>query len=124
MNDSYWALSNPPLIHYGTKGMRWGIRRYQNKDGSYTLLGKKRRKELTPEEKVLTKAKTRSRIRSAVAYGFVAAYVGYTIHNINMVNSNTKTVSKTDSVIKQFSSTPASTYEKSWADYAWEEVMK
>lgn len=30
------------LYHYGIKGMRWGIRRYQNEDGSYTSAGKKR----------------------------------------------------------------------------------
>lgn len=30
------------LIHSGTKGMKWGVRRYQNKDGSLTPLGKKR----------------------------------------------------------------------------------
>lgn len=30
------------LYHYGVKGMKWGIRRYQNKDGSLTAAGKKR----------------------------------------------------------------------------------
>lgn len=30
------------LYHHGTKGMKWGIRRYQNPDGSLTELGKKR----------------------------------------------------------------------------------
>ena len=30
------------LYHHGTKGMKWGIRRYQNKDGSLTPVGKKR----------------------------------------------------------------------------------
>lgn len=30
------------LIHYGVKGMKWGVRRYQNKDGSLTPAGKKR----------------------------------------------------------------------------------
>lgn len=30
------------LVHHGVKGMRWGVRRYQNKDGSLTPLGKKR----------------------------------------------------------------------------------
>ena len=32
------------LIHSGTKGMKWGERRYQYSDGSYTELGKLRRR--------------------------------------------------------------------------------
>ena len=30
------------LYHAGVKGMRWGVRRYQNKDGSLTPAGRKR----------------------------------------------------------------------------------
>lgn len=30
------------LYHHGIKGMKWGVRRYQNKDGSLTAAGKKR----------------------------------------------------------------------------------
>ena len=30
------------LYHHGIKGMKWGVRRYQNKDGSLTGKGKKR----------------------------------------------------------------------------------
>ena len=30
------------LKHHGIKGQRWGIRRYQNADGSLTPLGKKK----------------------------------------------------------------------------------
>ena len=36
-------MVNNELYHFGTKGMRWGVRRYQNKDGSLTKLGKRRR---------------------------------------------------------------------------------
>ena len=30
------------LKHHGVKGMKWGVRRYQNKDGTLTNAGKKR----------------------------------------------------------------------------------
>lgn len=43
MND---FLSHSFLCHYGIKGMKWGVRRYQNPDGSLTALGKKRYRRL------------------------------------------------------------------------------
>lgn len=33
------------LMHYGILGMKWGVRRYQNKDGSLTNAGKRRNTE-------------------------------------------------------------------------------
>lgn len=35
-------MENRGLTHSGIKGMKWGVRRYQNKDGSLTPAGKKR----------------------------------------------------------------------------------
>ena len=34
-------ISDSELLHYGIKGMRWGIRRYQNPDSSLTPAGRK-----------------------------------------------------------------------------------
>jgi len=39
---SYYVLYQEPyLMHHGVKGMKWGVRRYQNKDGSLTSAGKR-----------------------------------------------------------------------------------
>lgn len=38
----YRVVSADDICHHGIKGMRWGVRRYQNKDGSLTAAGKKR----------------------------------------------------------------------------------
>lgn len=35
-------MSNNELMHHGIIGMKWGVRRFQNKDGSLTYAGKKR----------------------------------------------------------------------------------
>lgn len=35
-------ISNDELYHHGTKGQKWGVRRYQNPDGSLTEAGRKR----------------------------------------------------------------------------------
>ena len=47
------------LIHHGIKGQRWGVRRYQNKDGTYTSLGKSR---LQYRYRTMNASKTRSAV--------------------------------------------------------------
>jgi hypothetical protein len=36
-------VSSVYLAHHGIKGQKWGVRRYQNPDGSYTDEGRRRR---------------------------------------------------------------------------------
>ena len=47
-------MENNYLEHYGIMGMKWGIRRYQYKDGTLTPLGRKRLKKLERERSKLT----------------------------------------------------------------------
>lgn len=50
-------MNNNELAHYGVKGQKWYVRRYQNKDGTLTAAGKKRydkeMEKLKKEEKIL-----------------------------------------------------------------------
>lgn len=62
----YYVCSDE-LRHHGIKGMKWGIRRYQNKDGSLTKAGQKRYNketvDLKSEKKVLrNKLRTQKKI--------------------------------------------------------------
>lgn len=65
MDSNYILGPDGELYHHGTKGMKWGIRRYQNKDGSLTPAGKKRyaQEEAKLKEREHT-IKNRERVRA------------------------------------------------------------
>lgn len=48
------------LVHHGIRGMKWGVRRYQNKDGSLTPAGKKRLQKAQDEYKALSGKKIKT----------------------------------------------------------------
>ena len=47
-------MNSNELMHHGIHGMHWGVRRYQNKDGSLTAAGRKRINQLDSEYQRLT----------------------------------------------------------------------
>lgn len=60
------------LQHFGIKGMKWGVRRYQNKDGSLTPAGKKRYDESDEEREKKEKSK-KTKVKVATAAVATAA---------------------------------------------------
>ena len=52
------------VYHYGVKGMKWGVRRYQNKDGTLTNTGKKR---LIEEQRTKNTAKTQNDVENIIS---------------------------------------------------------
>ena len=81
---NYIIVSNGELYHHGVVGMHWGVRRYQNADGSLKAAGRKRyteggtdsaktskggKKQLTDEERAARNAKIK---KAAIAVGVTA----------------------------------------------------
>lgn len=64
--ENYEINLDDELQHHGTKGMKWGQRLYQNKDGSLTELGKKRyNKEVENLKKEKAKVKAEEKALAA-----------------------------------------------------------
>lgn len=56
-----------PISHHGIQGQKWGIRRYQNPDGSLTAEGKKRYGADTATNRGLAVARGRMETREKIA---------------------------------------------------------
>ena len=75
---NYIIVSNGELYHHGVVGMHWGVRRYQNADGSLKPSGRKRyteggKKQLSDEERAARNAKIKSTAKKvAIGVGVTA----------------------------------------------------
>lgn len=82
------------LYHYGIKGQKWGVRRYQNEDGTLTNAGKKRYGTTENFEKQYPIDKKKSDI-SAINSGREAA------KNAREINRNLKELAREKASDKQ-----------------------
>lgn len=71
MDNTYILTTDGELYHYGKRGMKWGQRLYQNKDGSLTALGKmrysKQQKNAVKKRKATIEAKKKAAEKEAAA---------------------------------------------------------
>lgn len=105
---AYIIISNDELYHHGVVGMHWGVRRYQNADGSLKPAGRKRytegetgsaktskggKKQLTDEERAARNAKIK---KAAIAVGVTALVAAGTYA---AVKYNNKTMSEAKQIM-------------------------
>lgn len=110
------------LQHFGIKGQKWGVRRFQKKDGSLTSAGRKRYDDdVVGEKKTSVKAKTRNEQSNAeqskkgltdkqktvlkvgvVAAGTVlATYGAYKVSEVVRYNNKMKAAAAADRALEQ-----------------------
>ena len=63
----YYSYYQPYLAHHGIKGMKWGVRRYQNEDGTLTAAGKKRDAYLRAKDRYRSARGPKTSARAQVA---------------------------------------------------------
>ena len=85
----YYICNNNVLYHHGIKGQKWGVRRFQNKDGTLTPAGKERYDNDGNNERVESPEERKKRIARNVAIGAAAATaaiaaIGYMKYSKNL----------------------------------------
>ena len=100
---TYVIISNGELYHHGVVGMHWGVRRYQNADGSLKPAGRKRyteggKKQLSDEERAARNAKIKSTAKKvAIGVGVTALVAAGTYA---AVKYNKKTMAEAKSIME------------------------
>ena len=94
-------MSNDTLAHHGIRGMRWGVRRYQNKDGSLTSAGRKKMAKLDKEYSKLTRQKRNTESPNTRLSKMTDDEIRARINRINLERDYLDLINNQDSINKQ-----------------------
>lgn len=87
------------LAHHGIKGQKWGVRRYQNSDGSYTDEGRRRRGlsdryNASLSDNTKKKLKTAGKVALGVGAAAAVGYGAYKLSGTKALRSVSKSLNK------------------------------
>ena len=94
-------MSSNELTHHGIKGMRWGVRRYQNKDGTLTKAGRKKMAKLDKEYSKLTRQKRNTESPNTRLSKMTDDEIRARINRINLERDYLDLINNQDSINKQ-----------------------
>lgn len=97
-SNTYILSANGELYHWGIKGMKWGVRRYQNKDGSLTNAGKRRLAKSIKKAAKDTSYAARSQLRKDIAEDLSTSYKTQMRKHIDNIKTKKKIYDELDKV--------------------------